>query len=69
MKMSNAACFIFLMDFYWSQQSIFHMSNVSSETKPLLKAQLEQLAKEIEETAKTRQTRHPQRWRGRPLSE
>ena len=45
------------------------MSNVSSETKSLLKAQLEQLAKEIEETAKNRQTRHPQRWRGRPLSE
>ena len=45
------------------------MSNVSSETKSLLKAQLEQLAKEIEEIAKTRQTRHPQGWRGRPLSE
>ena len=69
MKLSNAACFIFLMDFYWSQQPIFHMSNVSSETKSLLKAQLEQLSKEIEETSKNRQTRHPQRWRGRPLSE
>ncbi len=45
------------------------MSNVSTETKSLLKAQLEQLAKEIEETAKKRQTRHPQRWRGRALSE
>ena len=45
------------------------MSNVSSETKSLLNAQLEQLAKEIEETAKSQQTRHPQRWRGRTLSE
>ena len=57
------------MDFYWSHQSTIYMSNVSSLPKSLLKAQLEQLAKEIEEKAKTPQTRHPQRWRGRALSE
>ena len=69
MKLSNAAYFIFFNGLLLVTTVHFHMSNVSSETNSLLKAQLEQLAKEIEETAKTRQTRHPQRWRGKPLSE